>query len=476
MTDGVVGLRDVTDGLGLLLSTQSFAARALIGSLVAAALAAAAVRLGWLKSRRARRGLVLAPIATAVAAAVASAGDAFLPPLVVATTGAGESWEFFGQEYRVLQLEWLLIAYVAVASFLLLRRGLSHLAIRMYVRGAVPCDDPAVIASVRRIASKLGLTSPSLLLIPDCPGGAFTTGLRHPVVCVDPDLVEQLDTRELEGLLAHELAHIARRDVPLNVAIGVIRDLTFFVPPLHLAARWLRQEQEHAADDLASDSTGRPAALASSILKVWEGASRRGVTVVASMACATMVPAPLPVPAGMPARILRQGGLRGGAKQIAARVVRLIEGEARATRTRERIELLALAVVLTALTAVTVVLPAQLADSSLLLGQWSRPVARPVESPALQTFRTLTITETTAFGTSVARPARAATCVDCLTVESTADWRRGVAPAAPVRTAGWAHGGYVWEDGSPVLVTAPRAEPLWGVDARTTRVGVFVVR
>ena len=74
MTDGVVGLRDVTDGLGLLLSTQSFAARALIGSLVAAALAAAAVRLGWLKSRRARRGLVLAPIATAVAAAVASAG------------------------------------------------------------------------------------------------------------------------------------------------------------------------------------------------------------------------------------------------------------------------------------------------------------------------------------------------------------------------------------------------------------------
>ena len=43
MTDGVVGLRDVTDGLGLLLSTQSFAARALIGSLVAAALAAASI-------------------------------------------------------------------------------------------------------------------------------------------------------------------------------------------------------------------------------------------------------------------------------------------------------------------------------------------------------------------------------------------------------------------------------------------------
>ena len=72
----------------------------------------------------------------------------------------------------------------------------------------------------------------------------------HPDAKCVLDLVEQLDTRELEGLLAHELAHIARRDVPLNVAIGVIRDLTFFVPPLHLAARWLRQEQEHAADDL----------------------------------------------------------------------------------------------------------------------------------------------------------------------------------------------------------------------------------
>ena len=269
MTEGSVGLRGVADGLGLLLNTESFAARALIGSIVALLLAALVVRLGWVRSRRARRGLVLTPVAAAAAAAVASAGDTFLPPFVVVTSGDGESWRVFGHEYTVLRLEWLVIAYVAVASFLLLRRLMSHLACKAYVHRAVVCDDPGVTAIVRRLSSKLAITAPPLLLVPDCPGGAFTSGTREPVVCIDPVHLETLDDRELEGLIAHELAHISRHDVALNIAIGIIRDLTFFLAPLHLAARWLREEQEHAADDLASDSTGRPAALASSILKVW---------------------------------------------------------------------------------------------------------------------------------------------------------------------------------------------------------------
>src|SRR5690606_36400304 len=108
----------------------------------------------------------------------------------------------------------------------------------------------------------------------------------------------------------------------------------FFVPPLNLAYRWLRHEQEHSADDLASESTGRPAALASSILKVWEGRAVAGRRQIAAMACATMTPA-----TAMPIGLLRQPSLRGGARQIAERVVRLIERAGPLSLRRQRAEM-----------------------------------------------------------------------------------------------------------------------------------------
>lgn len=476
MTEGAIGVRDVADGLGVLLSTNSFAARALLGSLIAALLAALAVRLNWVRSRRARRGLVLAPLATAASAAVASAGDTFLPQVLVSTSGDGQRMEFFGEGYHVRQLAWLLVAYAAIASFLLLRRLVSHLAIRAYVRRAEPCRDPAVQAIVRRLASKLGIAAPPVLLSHRCPGGAFTTGLRHAVICLDPTLVKSLDVGELEGLLAHELAHVARRDVALNLAVGVVGDLTFFLAPLHFAARWLRHEQEHAADDLASQSTGRPAALASSILKVWQGSTARGTAVAASMACATMVPAYLPVPAGMPSRILRQGGLRGGAKLIAERVVRLIERQEPASTVRERAEMVLLGAVLIALSAVTVLLPAQM-DSEIFLGQWSRPPAQPVESPVMATYQALNPSATSLAGVTIPVVAPVQPCLDCLVVESVSNYRQATAPTIPARTGGrMGAARFPWDYADQTLPDGGRAEPLWGVDSPTTRLGVFVVR
>src|SRR5690606_21527788 len=53
-------------------------------------------------------------------------------------------------------------------------------------------------------------------------------------------------------------------------------------------ASWLQREQEEAADDLAAESTRRPGALASSILKVWEAQTGRARL---THACAAAAPA-----------------------------------------------------------------------------------------------------------------------------------------------------------------------------------------
>ncbi len=484
-------LWDVTEGLGVAVSLQSFAARALLGSVVAVVLATIAVQFGWVRSSRARRTLILAPIIAALAAVAActAPGSTFLPALVVSSAG-GQPFEIFGEGFTVRRLEWLLVGYIAVASFLLLRRAVGHWGIHRYVACARRSTDPQLSAVVRRIATKLGIAAPPLLLVARCPGGAFTAGVKKPVVAVDPELLSELDPREFEGLVAHELAHIARRDVLANTVIGIIRDLTFFIPPLTLAARWLRLDQEHAADDLASDATRRPAALASSILKVWEGSQDSGRRQYAAMACATMVPAGaltavMPSVAG-PRRLGWRLMSSEGARQIAERVVRLIQRGAPLSRRRQRAELvLATAAVMLA-TAVTVVLPAQV-HGELLLAQWQRPPAQPVESPALDTFRVLAADAeplmATAAGVVADHSVALESCADCLMLESAAEWRTQTLPTSPARAPGWQAGGRIWKDAPEGEPTPLSAQALWGVDlspapssSAGSRVGIFLVR
>ncbi|MDQ3974175.1 MAG: hypothetical protein M3276_07555, partial [Actinomycetota bacterium] len=265
-------------GRGFLLSllTESFAVRALLGSLAAVGLGALASRFGWVRSSRPRRLLVLAPVLAAAAAALAS--DVYLPQLWLTTgdgSATGQLVELLGELRRLSTdrgVDLLLVAWATVAVLLLSRRALGVVALRRLLGHAVPAPlDSPVVAVARRLAAGMRVRCPQVLLLPGCAGGAFTAGTLRSVLAVDPDLLGRLDAHELEGLVAHELVHVARRDTLLGSLVGVCCDLAFFLPPMQLALRWLRREQEESADELACGQTRRPAALASGILKVWDG-------------------------------------------------------------------------------------------------------------------------------------------------------------------------------------------------------------
>ena len=484
MPDGGRGLLDVAEGLGLLLQTQSFAVRALLGSLAAAALTATVVRVARIRSPRARRVLVLAPIGVAATAAVASVGEQFLPQLVISTTSEAGSGvlELLGFSIPQRQVNLLVVAYAALAAFFVLRRVAGILATRRVVRRAVPAPAGDLRALVRTNACAMGIAPPRVLLLRRCPGGAFATGIHRPAVVVDPALLRTLDAQELEGLVAHELAHLARRDPLLGVVAGFIRDLAFFLPPLHVACRWLRREQEESADELASRHTRRPAALASSILKVYEASrTARGAPLHCGTVVAAMVPARLaPSVAGarVPSRSTRgaRAARAHGAAVVAARVERLIAAVPSVSTWRGRGELALAAAVLALATAAALVLPAHLpVHGDLLLGYYELPEpAGAVESPAMATFRALAPVATEDVWGVEDRPAvDRSRCDECLLVESRAELARGTAAQAPVRASGWYTEGYrPWED-RPAAPSS-RAEPLLSL-GDDSRLGFFVV-
>src|SRR5947207_2250443 len=78
-----------------------------------------------------------------------------------------------------------------------------------------PEDAPALHAMVERLCAMADLPKPKIAIMDTPVPNAFATGRspKHAAVCVTTGLWDRLDPKEVEGVLAHELSHVANRDV-----------------------------------------------------------------------------------------------------------------------------------------------------------------------------------------------------------------------------------------------------------------------
>lgn len=97
----------------------------------------------------------------------------------------------------------------------------------------------------------------------------YTVGVLKPSLVVSSNLAEMLDEEELRGVLAHELAHLIRRDSWLGWIMLILRAIMFYNPVALLAFRQITQDNEQACDDIAVSTTGKPLAFAAGLIKVF---------------------------------------------------------------------------------------------------------------------------------------------------------------------------------------------------------------
>ncbi len=95
------------------------------------------------------------------------------------------------------------------------------------ISGARPADaasDALVRNTMEGLCIAAGLPMPKVYIIEDPVANAFATGRdpKHAVVCVTTGLLNKMDSYELEGVLAHELAHIGNRDILLSTIVTVM--------------------------------------------------------------------------------------------------------------------------------------------------------------------------------------------------------------------------------------------------------------
>lgn len=96
----------------------------------------------------------------------------------------------------------------------------------------------------------------------------LVVGYFKPVVLFPIALVAQLDIKQVEAILIHELSHIRRNDYLLNLIKTAIETLMFFNPFVWLSGKFINIEREHACDDLVLSLTGTPLTYAHALLKL----------------------------------------------------------------------------------------------------------------------------------------------------------------------------------------------------------------
>jgi heat shock protein HtpX len=181
----------------------------------------------------------------------------------------------------------------------------DRLVLKMYGAHVVTAQEaPELYAMVDQLRQKAGLPMPTLAVAPHEQPNAFATGRNpdHAVVAVTTGILKYVPKEELEGVLAHELAHIKNRDMLIaTVAAGVagaLSNLPYLLmfggghdddgghPMVQLALLLLApigamliqfavsRQREFEADRVGAMILGRPTPLANALIRLDDLAHR----------------------------------------------------------------------------------------------------------------------------------------------------------------------------------------------------------
>ena len=225
-----------------------------------------------------------------IIAALAFVADAYF-------TGGGPGIVFWG--VLIGAIVYVIIQYYASGSQALAMAGAKPIT---------KADNPRLYRIVENLAITTGLPMPKVYIVDDPAPNAFATGRdpEHAAVAATTGLLELMDDAELEGVMAHEIAHVKNFDIRVTtivfglvVVVGLLADvlarMAFFggmrrnggggnplmiviaiaamiLAPLLAAAiqAAVSRQREYLADATGALTTRHPEALASALQKLGE--------------------------------------------------------------------------------------------------------------------------------------------------------------------------------------------------------------
>jgi beta-lactamase regulating signal transducer with metallopeptidase domain len=124
---------------------------------------------------------------------------------------------------------------------------------------------PNMAALVERLGHRLAIDAMPLVCLSKQVADAMAVGLVRPLVLIPAAWATEMPLPMLEVVIAHELAHLARRDLWVNLLQRIVETLLFYHPGVWWLSRRLRIERELCADELAVAATGNRVAYAKAL-------------------------------------------------------------------------------------------------------------------------------------------------------------------------------------------------------------------
>jgi heat shock protein HtpX len=176
----------------------------------------------------------------------------------------------------------------------------DKMVLRHYDAQQVTMEDaPEIVSIVEQLSQAAGIPTPKTYIINSAQPNAFATG-RNPenaAVAVSTGLLKTLNTQEVAGVIAHELAHIKNRDTLIMTvtatmagAIGMLANMAMFMGPRDeqgnrnpiagllvmifapvaatIVQMAISRSREYEADRVGAEISNRPEFLASALEKI----------------------------------------------------------------------------------------------------------------------------------------------------------------------------------------------------------------
>jgi len=127
----------------------------------------------------------------------------------------------------------------------------DKIVLRMYRAQEVPPSHP-LYQITERLVRRADLPMPKVYLIPDSSPNAFATGRNpnHAAVAATEGILQTLSEHELEGVIAHELAHVKNRDILISSVAATIAAAIMMAARMAMFFGGSRDEREGGSNPI----------------------------------------------------------------------------------------------------------------------------------------------------------------------------------------------------------------------------------
>jgi len=170
-------------------------------------------------------------------------------------------------DYFVDHSSMILAVWLGGMVLFLLKLVLSLILVQRLRTGT---EHPALSYSLSKIRRRLRVTKPVSILESSLAATPVLVGHLKPIILFPIGLVNTLTTEEVEGIIAHELAHVMRSDYLVNILQCIVEAIYYYHPAVWWITANIKLERENCCDDIALAGGISPVTYSTALVKLQE--------------------------------------------------------------------------------------------------------------------------------------------------------------------------------------------------------------